>query len=83
MKPYELLTVRAASLARADSRAWEDFLRAFAEYSSAAATVCVNSPPDKLQTAQGSAQMTARLLELFRNAPVEADKITASYANKK
>ena len=83
MNPRDKLVIRAAAVARSNRDAWDEFVSAMQAYSGYAAEACVNADPVRLQTAQGNAQMAARLLELFRNAPAEADKIEAGRVNKK
>jgi len=70
--PKPDLVMASDRLARTAGPVWEDFLKAFAAYSANRVKECVQAPVDKVMVAQGRAQETAALFELFTTAKDEA-----------
>lgn len=75
MNAEQQLIVACAVLSRTAPHPWAGFMRAFVEYNQQLTHNCVQSPLDNLPVAQGRAQATARLLDLFANCLTSADKI--------
>lgn len=73
------LILKAAELARSSPpQVWAGFLAELRVYADARKTECVQAPLAMLQVAQGRAQGTAQLLDLFEKAVNSADRIKAS-----
>lgn len=67
---------RAASLARAAPREWQDFLGALRSHVDTTKDQCISSPLESLQVAQGRAQYSVALLRLFETCTKVADQMT-------
>lgn len=72
----EVLTFKAASLARAAPNSWREFLDAFAIYVNASQKECVEAPLAVLPVAQGRARQCLKLASLFADAVATADRIS-------
>jgi hypothetical protein len=69
--------VKAAVLARAAPSQWSDFLAALKEYSDSITGHCIEAPTDKLQVAQGRAQMAREILRILRECKVTAERLSS------
>lgn len=70
------LILQSAALARAAPQAWTEFLSELRKANDARQKECVQAPLAMLQVAQGRAQNSAQLLDLFENALATAKRIT-------
>jgi hypothetical protein len=78
MNPEQDLILQAAVLARTAPHPWQGFMRALTAYNLQITTHCIQSPLENLPVAQGRAQASARLFDLFANCLASADKIEKS-----
>jgi hypothetical protein len=75
MSAENQLIIAAAVLSRINPQPWAGFMRAFVTYNQYLTSNCIQSPLDNLPVAQGRAQATAHLFELFANCLSSADKL--------
>lgn len=75
MRPEVLaLSQAAVRLRAADAVAWDEFVAAFATYTSVLKDACVSSPIPELQVSQGRAQECARLYKTLLDAPQSVEQ---------
>jgi hypothetical protein len=73
--PEQLLILNTAALRRAAPDAWREFSAALQNYAGQQLHEMAVAPTDKLQVAQGRAQMLISLLKTFEQSLVMAEKI--------
>lgn len=73
--PEQLLILSTAALRRAAPDAWRDFAMALQNYAGQQLHEMASAPVERLQVAQGRAQLLISLIKTFEQSLVTADKI--------
>ena len=72
-KPHDELALVAARLSRAAPNTWDEFMKAFEDYTAVRRDACIQAPADRVLLAQGRAQQCVELSSLFSKAIATAN----------
>jgi hypothetical protein len=76
------MVLAAARLARTAPQQWDEFVKAFSEYTDDKILDVIQAPPEMLQTTQGRAQGLTSLGRLLLECRKTAESIDKAAANK-